>query len=182
MEHPSLDPFRRDPDEEMIYEQVDFDIASFAPTASKRLDRGDEEREEKTTKEVGEGPSRTVLKTNHPCTEKGCEYNAKRSGDLVRHLSGAHNIGVKWHLCDQIGCSYKTKRISYVKSHKSLVHNVEVECYECTQKGCTFNANSPSLLKRHISGVHAAMLSDKREGVCSTRKAAAIKKNRVLTI
>jgi len=74
----------------------------------------------------------------HDCPEHGCEYMAKRKGDLKRRRADAHDIGVTWHECPEPNSSHKVKQKGDIKKHRADVHGIGVTWHACTELGCEY--------------------------------------------
>ena len=88
--------------------------------------------------------------TLHECTE--CKYEAKRKGEIKKHLWRTHGIGEgKISYCSE--CEYSSREKSKVKKHLWHVHNIgSGMIFNCSE--CEYSSKEKSKVKKHLWHVH----------------------------
>jgi len=83
----------------------------------------------------------------------GCEYKANTKGNLKRHRSDVHDIGVTWHECPEPNCSYeaKAKKKNKIKQH---IARISVTWHACTELGCDYKAKTNFETAQHKVNKH----------------------------
>ena len=88
------------------------------------------------------------LHGRHKCTE--CDFVAKRSSDLSKHVRSVHE-GVVYH-CEK--CQFHSKSKYHLAIHIQSKHDGIV--FPCDH--CEFSAQRKRQLKRHINTAHKSVL------------------------
>jgi hypothetical protein len=83
-----------------------------------------------------------------------CTFKTKQRGNLKRHYTSVHNVGVTWFPCDVPGCTFRARQQIDVKRHRQIVHNLDNAWYKCNFDGCGYQAKDKKAIDQHKSSIH----------------------------